>query len=162
MVLRRPGRDPRLTLADQLFALDGVESVLIDDSTVTVTRKAKEGDWKALASEIGARIRAQLESSDPAVAATIAEQIPAEDIRTQIRRSSTSRSTRRRGTSGHISLTAVLATASTSRWAAVVGLQRRRPDAEGRHPPLVPHRGAFVGAIYDETDHKAELNPYFR
>ncbi len=160
-----PGVTQGSPLADQLFALDGIESVLIDDSTVTVTRKAKEGDWKALASEIGARIRAQLESSDPAVAATIAEQIPAEDdIRTQIQKViDLEVNPGVAAHSGHISLTAVrgnsvyIKMGGGCQGCSAADLTLK----EGIHRSFrtaVP----FVGAIYDETDHKAGLNPYFR
>ncbi len=160
-----PGVTQGSVLADKLFAFEGIDSVLIDDSTVTVTRKAKEGDWKALAVEIGACIRGQLESGEAAVAGMITEKIPAEDeIRTQIQQViDLEVNPGVAAHSGHISLTAVRGNSvyikmgggcqgcSAADLTLKEGIHRSFRNA-------VP----YVGAIYDETDHKAGLNPYFR
>lgn len=160
-----PGVTQGSPLAEKLFALPEVDSVLIDDSTLSVTRKTKEGDWKALATQIGAIVRAQLESGEPAVAGTIADNIPAEtEIRDQIQRViDLEVNPGVAAHSGHISLTAVrgnsvyIKMGGGCQGCSAADLTLK----EGIHRSFrsaVP----FVGAIYDETDHKAGLNPYFR
>ena len=56
-------------LAATLFELPGVASVLIADTTVSVSKSA-DASWQALKAAIGAAIRAQLLSGLPAVLAT--------------------------------------------------------------------------------------------
>lgn len=160
-----PGRAEGSPLAEKLFALEGVDTVLIDDSTVTITRKTKDGDWTPLATEVGRLVRAQLESGEPPVAESIVEQIPAEDeIRAQIQRViDLEVNPGVAAHSGHISLTAVrgnsvyIKMGGGCQGCSAADLTLK----EGIHRSFrsaVP----FVGAIYDETDHKAGLNPYFR
>ena len=160
-----PGVTQGSPLAEKLFAIPELDSVLIDDSTLSVTRKTKDGDWKSLATQIGALIRAQLESSEPAVATSIAEKIPGEtEIRDQIQRVIDLEVNPGVAThSGHISLTAVrgnsvyIKMGGGCQGCSAADLTLK----EGIHRSFrsaVP----FVGAIYDETDHKAGLNPYFR
>lgn len=55
-------------LAEKLFALQGVQSLLIRGTQVTVTRTG-EVEWITLAKAVGAAIRAQIQSGDIAVAA---------------------------------------------------------------------------------------------
>ncbi|MBK7973690.1 MAG: NifU family protein [Deltaproteobacteria bacterium] len=160
-----PGVTQGSPLAEKLFAIPELDSVLIDDSTLSVTRKTKDGDWKSLATQIGALIRAQLESSEPAVATSIAEKIPGEtEIRDQIQRViDLEVNPGVAAHSGHISLTAVrgnsvyIKMGGGCQGCSAADLTLK----EGIHRSFrsaVP----FVGAIYDETDHKAGLNPYFR
>ena len=54
-------------LAEKLFALGGVESVLIRGNTVIVTKGEEQG-WPDLAKAVGTAIREQLLSGEPAVA----------------------------------------------------------------------------------------------
>jgi Fe-S cluster biogenesis protein NfuA len=56
-------------LAETLFELPGVASVLIADNIVTVSKSANT-EWQTLKAAIGAAIRAQLLSGAPAVLAT--------------------------------------------------------------------------------------------
>ena len=49
-------------LAERLFSLEDVESVLVNEATVTITRKDKNiCDWKTLGAEIGTVLRERLE-----------------------------------------------------------------------------------------------------
>ena len=59
----------RAPLAEKLFELGGVATVLIADNTVTVSKSA-DTTWQTLKATIGAAIRAQLLSGSPAVLAT--------------------------------------------------------------------------------------------
>lgn len=53
-------------LADRLFALGHITHVLIADTTVTVT-KSSSGSWDLLRRSIGAQIRTQLFTANPAI-----------------------------------------------------------------------------------------------
>ncbi len=152
-------------LAEKLFALDGVDAVLIDDSVVVVTRKTKDGDWKALAAEVGRVLRSHLEAGESAVSEEIVSKIPPEsEIRDQIQRViDLEVNPGVAAHSGHISLTAVrgnsvyIKMGGGCQGCSAADLTLK----EGIHRSFrtaVP----YVGAIYDETDHKAGLNPYFR
>src|SRR5258705_13680111 len=56
-------------LAEAVFAVPGVASVLVSHDTMTVTRTGA-GDWSDAARQIGAAIRAQIRSGAPAIAET--------------------------------------------------------------------------------------------
>lgn len=58
-------------LAEKLFSLEGVTSVLIRDTSVTISRLPSV-EWQALARQVGATIRAQILSGAPAVREGIA------------------------------------------------------------------------------------------
>ena len=52
-------------LAESLFSIDGVESMLVQESTLTVTRVNKgPGDWLPMAKAIGTSMREKLESNE--------------------------------------------------------------------------------------------------
>lgn len=51
-------------LAEQLFALEGVEQVSVRDNVVTITQDGQQ-EWSALAKLVGAAIRGQLASGEP-------------------------------------------------------------------------------------------------
>ena len=53
-------------LAERLFALPGVDSVLINQDSVTVTQKPPV-DWRAAGPHVGAAIRAHFQAGVPAV-----------------------------------------------------------------------------------------------
>jgi len=53
-------------LAQRLFALDGIAHVLVADNVVTVGKQAGTS-WNGLRAQIGASIRAQLQSGIPAI-----------------------------------------------------------------------------------------------
>src|SRR5262245_30449744 len=55
-------------LAEALFALPGVATVLISHDTITITRTG-HGEWPETARQVGAAIRAQLQSGAAPVGA---------------------------------------------------------------------------------------------
>lgn len=151
-------------LAQALFALDDVDTVIVDDSTVTVTLDQESGDWNNRATAIGGAIRDVLESGKSAVdAALIAEVPPEGDIRAGIQQciddevnpgvaahSGYITLTRVRGNSVYIQMGGGCQGCSAADLTLKQGIHQAFRTA-------VPH----VGAIYDETDHAAGLNPYF-
>ncbi|NIQ00028.1 MAG: hypothetical protein GWM98_06095 [Nitrospinaceae bacterium] len=152
-------------LAEALFSLDDIETVLVVESQVTVTRKDKsQPDWRPLAREVGAVLRQVLQEGGDWVAPKIFEEIPSEeDIRAGIQEVLDREVNP--GVAGHggrITLTSVKGNTVTIEMgggcqgcsAADLTLK------QGIHQAFrtaVPQ----VGAILDETDHSAGLNPYF-
>ena len=72
-------------LAEKLLALDGVESVLVQDNRVTVTAKGTGGEWLPLAKQVGATIRSILQSGEQGISTTLLDSVPpADQIRKKI------------------------------------------------------------------------------
>ena len=151
-------------LAEALFTLDGVENVLVDNSTLTITRSSSLVEWLPLAQKVGATIRGLLQADSPLMAYRIVKAMPAEEtIRADIQRVIDSEVNP--GVAGHggrISLISVKGNTVTVQMgggcqgcsAADVTL---KVGIHNSFRKAVPS----VGAIYDETDHGAGSNPYF-
>jgi Fe-S cluster biogenesis protein NfuA len=67
------------SLAERLFAIDGVVGVMIQDAEVTVTSQMPV-DWRKMGPLVGAAIRAHIESGQPAISEDALKSAPAEDI----------------------------------------------------------------------------------
>lgn len=151
-------------LVAALFALEGVASVLVDDTTLTITRSG-EGDWRPLAEQVGEVMRAQLTSDVAPVGPSVIDALPDPDdveacaqavIETVINPGVAAHS-------GHIRLLEVRGNSVTIEMgggcqgcsAADVTLK------QGIHEAF---RDAMpgIGGIYDDTDHAAGLNPFFK
>lgn len=153
------------SLAESLFSLDDVETVLVCESTVTVTRKDKTlVDWTALAKEVGAAIRGAIEEGSYLIAEKIISSIPSEDvIREGIQKVIDEEVNP--GVAGHggqINLLAVKGNTVTIQMGG--GCQGcSAADLTLKQGIHTSFRKAVpqVGAIFDETDHTAGLNPYF-
>ena len=65
-------------LAEKLFGLEGVDSVLVQDNVVTVNAET-DGDWLPLAKQIGTIIREVLGSGEKPVSDTLLDSLPPED-----------------------------------------------------------------------------------
>jgi len=66
-------------LAEKLFAIEGVSSVLIQDNLVTVTA-ATGGNWTPIAKQVGASIRAVLANGEKPVSDAVLSSIPDADV----------------------------------------------------------------------------------
>jgi len=66
-------------LPEKLFSLPGVAAVLLRDSLVTITRH-QDVEWQTLARQVGATIRAQLQSGAPAIKDGLAAGGPSDDV----------------------------------------------------------------------------------
>ncbi len=152
-------------LAESLFSVADVESVLVHESTLTITRKDKtQKDWKPLAMEVGAAVRQALESGRPLLAGKIIAGMPGEDkIKEEIQKViDTEVNPGVAGHGGRITLTGVKGNTVTIHMGG--GCQgcsaadlTLKAGIHGAFRKAVP----MVGAILDETDHAAGLNPYF-
>ena len=153
------------SLAESLFSLDDVETVLVCESTVTITRKDKTLiDWKELAKEVGAAIRGSIEQGSCLIAEKIISSIPSEDvIREGIQKVIDEEVNP--GVAGHggqINLLGVKGNSVTIQMGG--GCQGcSAADLTLKQGIHTSFRKAVpqVGAIFDETDHTAGLNPYF-
>jgi len=152
-------------LAEALFSIEDMETALVNDSTLTVTRKDKSVvDWEPLAREVGAAIRQCLEAGKPVIAEKIiADMPPEETIREGIQKCIDAEVNP--GVAGHggkITLTGVAGNTVTIHMGG--GCQgcsaadlTLKAGIHGAFRKAVP----MVGAILDETDHAAGMNPYF-
>lgn len=66
-------------LVEKIFAIDGVTGIIVRDNIVKVYSNGYF-DWRTVARQVGALIRSQLQSGEPAVAHTVLEQISSEDV----------------------------------------------------------------------------------
>lgn len=152
-------------LAEKLFAVEGVGAVLLHDSTLTISRaEGNARGWKDIATEAGAVIRSHFESGEPCVTEALRDGMPkTEDVRKKIQ------------TVIDLEINPGIASHS-----GVVSLERVEGNTvyismgggcQGcaastitlRHGIHTAFRKAVpeVGAIYDETNHAAGVNPYF-
>lgn len=153
-------------LAEYLFAVPGVLSVLVHDFTVTITRDPALADsWEGLAKEIGARIRNHLLVGIPVVAPEFLENMPSEDtIRRKLQavvdleinpgiaaHSGVISLERVVGNTVYIKMGGGCQGCAASTITLREGVHRAFRDATPQ-----------VGAILDETDHAAGLNPFYR
>lgn len=153
-------------LAEYLFAIPGVASVLLHDFTVTVAREPGSGtSWEDLSKEVGARIRNHLLVGVPAVAPEFLEKIPSEDeLRQKLSRvidleinpgiaahSGVISLERVVGNTAYIKMGGGCQGCAASTITLREGVHRAFRDA-------VPE----IGAILDETDHSAGANPFYR
>lgn len=152
-------------LAEALFSLEDVESVLILESTLTLTRKDKTIiDWKPLAREAGAAIRKAIEGGGPLISEKIITELPSEEsIRKSIQDNIDAEvNPGVAGHGGHITLQSVKGNTVTIQMgggcqgcsAADLTLKQGIHTSFRKAVPM-------VGAILDETDHSAGVNPYF-
>lgn len=152
-------------LAEKLFEVDGVTSVLIHNYTLTVNRSPiVRGDWEPMIRDLGTRIRAFLESGQSVVTESFLQDLPNSEtieaklqkvIETEINPGIASHS-------GAISLSRV--EGNTVYIEMMGGCQGcAASDITLRQGIHQAFRGAVpqIGAILDTTDHTAGSNPYF-
>ena len=152
-------------LLESLFSLDDIETVLVMEATLSITRKDKSAlNWKPLATEAGQVVRECLDSGQQPLAQNIIDDMPADEtIRAGIQKViDTEVNPGVAGHGGNISLLGVRGNTVTIQMgggcqgcsAADLTLKQGIHTAFRKGVPA-------VGAILDETDHGAGLNPYF-
>lgn len=152
-------------LAEGLFSLEGVESVLVNEATVTITRKDKNiCDWKPLGSEVGTVLRERLEEGGELISQKIISEMPSQDeIQEGIQKAINEEVNP--GVAGHGGLitlehikgnTITIKMGGGCQGCSAADLTLKQ-GVHSSFRKFVPQ----VGAIFDETDHAAGLNPYF-
>ena len=154
-------------LAESVFSIDTVDTMLIHDSTAVVTKFGPKGltDWESFAKEVGSAIRKALEAGTELVSKDIIKTIPSEDVvREDIQKViDTEVNPGVAGHGGHITLTSIAGNTVTIQMgggcqgcsAADLTLKQGIHNSFRKAVP-------YIGAIYDETDHAAGSNPYYR
>lgn len=153
-------------LAEAIFSNDLVDTLLIHNSTAIVTKfggKTHE-DWLPLAKGLGQTIREVLESGSPLISEDIFKNLPPEEkVREDIQKVidvEVNPGVAAHG--GKIVLTSVTGNSVTIQMgggcqgcsAADLTLKQGIHSSFRKAVP-------YVGAIYDETDHAAGVNPYY-
>ena len=152
-------------LPTALFELEEVESVLVDDSTVVVTRSGDRfADWRPLAAQVGELIRGQLDSDATPIGQSVLDSLPdPSEVETTVQQViETEINPGVAAHSGYITLIKVRGNSVTiSMGGGCQGCSAA--DVTLRQGIHKSFRDAMpaIGAIYDETDHAAGLNPYF-
>ena len=150
-------------LADKLFAIDGVSSVLIQDNLVTVTA-ATGGNWMPVAKQVGVAIRTLLASGEKPVSDSVVSSIPDSD-------------TIRKRVQSILDVEINPAVAAHGGWVELIDVKRNevfirmgggcvgcgmadvtlKQGVEKTIREAIPE----VGAIMDTTDHASGRNPYY-
>ena len=152
-------------LAERLFSLDDVETVLVHEATVTVTRKDKTVfDWKTLAGEVGTVLRELIEGGGQLVSQKIIDEMPSQDeIQQGIQKAINEEVNP--GVAGHGGLitlqkikgnTITIQMGGGCQGCSAADLTLKQ-GIHSSFRKFIPQ----VGAIFDETDHAAGMNPYF-
>lgn len=153
-------------LAEALFAIDGVGSVLIHNFTARITKEyTSPRSWEDLAHEVGTTIREHLKAGYPVVTDSFLENMPEETTIGQRLQTCIDLEINPgiAAHSGVISLERVVGnTAYITMGGGCQGCAAStvtlRQGIHGAFRSAVPQ----VGAIYDETDHASGTNPYFK
>lgn len=152
-------------LAERLMALPHVGTVLMDESTIVLTRPPRIWDeWEPIAKDAGQAIRAALAGEIQVVSDQIASEVPNEDdLRDQIQHIlDTEVNPGVAAHEGHITLERVrgnsvyIKMGGGCQGCSVADVTLKQ-GIHGSFREAIPG----IGAIYDETDHSAGLNPYF-
>jgi len=153
-------------LAEKIFSSDLVDTLLIHNSTAIVTKFGgkMQGDWLPLAKQLGQIIREVLESGSPLLSDDIIKNLPPEEqVRKDIQKViDTEVNPGVAAHGGKIVLTSVTGNSVTIQMgggcqgcsAADLTLKQGIHSSFRKAVP-------YVGAIYDETDHAAGMNPYY-
>ena len=157
------GRSP---LAERIFEVEGIESVLIHGMTVTVQRDPMiREDWEETAKAIGARIRGHLQSGEAVMHEAFFANMPSESeivedlqrvIDTEINPGIAAHSgaialDRVEGNTVYIQMMGGCQGCAASTITLKQGIHQAFRQS-------IPE----IGAILDETDHTAGTNPFFK
>jgi len=150
-------------LAEKLFAIEGVSSVMIQDNLVTVTAESG-GNWMPIAKQVGTTIRAVLGSGEKAVSDAVLSSIPdADAIKKRVQ--------------SVLDQEINPAVAAHGGWVELIDVKRNevfirmgggcqgcgmadvtlKQGVEKSIRQAIPE----VGAIMDTTDHGSGRNPYY-
>jgi len=150
-------------LAEKLFAIEGITSLMIQDNVVTVSA-ATGGNWMPIAKQIGTSIRAVLESGETAVAPDALQSLPdPQEIKKRVQ--------------SVLDQEINPAVASHGGWVELIDVRKNevfirmgggcqgcgmadvtlKQGVEKSIRQAVPQ----IGAIMDTTDHASGHNPYY-
>lgn len=152
-------------LAAELFDLGGLTSVVLHDTTITVSGDTRSEDaWEEFAREAGVIIREHLQSGRPVVSGEVLDRIPGADeisdclqrlIEEEINPGVAAHSgkitlNRVEGNTAYITMGGGCQGCAMSSVTLRQGIEKTFREA-----------APYLGAILDETDHNAGQNPFF-
>jgi Fe-S cluster biogenesis protein NfuA len=153
-------------LADALYNQGSVGEVTLHDMTVKVSWNGSgRPDWEAWCKAIGGEIRAHLKSGMPVLNPQILDAMPsAEEIQEQIENIIHHKvNPMIAGHGGYITLHRVVGnTAYISMGGGCQGCAASSITLRSGVEKMFREEVPFIGAILDETDHSAGVNPYFK
>ena len=158
-----PGKAAGSPLAEALFAIPDVVSVMVSHDTVTLTKRGA-GEWPEVARKAGAAIRAQLQSGSAPISEAALEGMPGEDeIRVRVQQLLDSQINPAVGSHGG--------------WVELLGVQGNNvflqlgggcqgcgmADVTLKQgiETLLRQEIPELGEVLDQTDHAAGRNPYY-
>jgi Fe/S biogenesis protein NfuA len=158
-----PGKAAGSPLAEALFAIPDVVSVMVSHDTVTLTKRGT-GEWPEVARKVGAAIRAQLQSGSALISEAALEGMPGEDeIRVRVQQLLDSQINPAVGSHGG--------------WVELLGVQGNNvflqlgggcqgcgmADVTLKQgiETLLRQEIPELGEVLDQTDHAAGRNPYY-
>lgn len=150
-------------LAEKLFAIEGVQAVLVQDNVVTVTA-ATGGNWTPVAKQVGTEIRSVLGSGEAPISEAAFSELPdAEQIKKRVQ--------------DILNNEINPAVAAHGGWVELIDVQKNEvfikmgggcvgcgmADVTLKQGVEKTIRDAIpeVGAIMDTTDHASGRNPYY-
>ena len=152
-------------LATAVFGVKGVDSVLLHDTTLTVTSQIYDlNEWEAIAKEVGAVVRDHLKAGSPVVQPIFVESMPPEEeIRQKVQ--SCVDLEINPGIASHSGVVTLERVIGNTIYITMGGgCQGCAASAitlrQGIHTAF-RRSVSQIGAIYDETDHSSGTNPYF-
>lgn len=150
-------------LPSQILSLQPIQSVLISEDTIEVT-KTGHIDWRPLAAQIGAIIRAAMDGNSPPIDPELASTLPpSAEIQTSINgilESDINPSLASHG--GYVELLEVKRNDLYVRMGGgCQGCSSASATLRQGVEQLLRERVPAVGAIFDTTDHAAGRNPYY-
>lgn len=151
-------------LARKLFEIPEVESVMISDNQVTVT-KSGDNPWPEIGRSIGAKIREQIQSNEPAVNEDYSSALPGEDeIRNKVQdlfdreinpalgsHGGSVELVDVKGNSVYVKLGGGCQGCASAKMTLKMGIER-----------ILRERIPELGEILDATDHTAGSDPYYQ
>lgn len=151
-------------LVEKLFEIEGIDSVLVADNIVKVTKSSWD-EWLPIAKQIGATIREHLKSGQPAVNEELKKNLPPEPVIAgkvqelldlQINPAVA-------GHGGFVELIDVKGNTVYLRMAGgCQGCGRANVTLRQGIERLIRQHIPEVGEILDTTDHAAGRNPYYQ
>lgn len=151
-------------LAEAIFAISGIESLLVQDDRVTVSA-ATDGNWMPIAKQVGAAIRTSLSSGQSPISADFLSSVPEpEEIKKKVQDILTNEINP--------------AVAAHGGWVELIDVQKNeifikmgggcqgcgmadvtlKQGVEKTIRQQIPQ----IGAIMDTTDHASGRNPYYQ
>lgn len=151
------------SLAEHLFAVEGVSSVRVADNVITVNKTGRE-EWMVVGKKIGAAIRAHIHSGRPAISDEAAARVPDDNaIKSQLQTLIAEQINPALAShGGWVSLIDVKgANVFIEMGGGCQGCGAARLTLKQGIEHMIRNAVPDVGEILDTTDHAAGTNPYY-